>query len=94
MTAPAPEMVERVKAALSPLVNEDMEPVMRDAWLTDLARAAIEALREPSRAMLSEGCDTLNNEVSWRGKTDECAYPCHIAPIWRQMLDAALTDGE
>jgi hypothetical protein len=27
--------------ALSPLVNEDMDPDMRAAWLSDLARAAL-----------------------------------------------------
>lgn len=35
---------ERVKAALAPLVNEDMDPAMREAWLSDLARAAVAAL--------------------------------------------------
>lgn len=41
---PSGEVVEAVKVALSPLVNEDMDPAMRDAWLTDPATAAIAAL--------------------------------------------------
>lgn len=36
-------MVERGKAAMLPLVNEEMDPEMRDAWLTDLYRAVIAA---------------------------------------------------
>lgn len=41
--------VERVAEALSPLVNEDMDADMRAAWLNDLARAAIAAIRKGER---------------------------------------------
>jgi hypothetical protein len=56
------------------------------------ARAAIEAMREPTEAMASEMCDTLNNEVSWRGKETEAAYPCHLRPVWDAAITAALAD--
>jgi hypothetical protein len=42
----------------------------------------------PTEEMLAEGCDTLNNEVSWRGKEAESAYPCHLRPVWYAMLAA------
>jgi hypothetical protein len=50
--------IERVKRALSPLVNEDMDAEMRDVWLTDLAREAILALREPTEAMIAAAAET------------------------------------
>lgn len=37
------EAVDRSKVAMAWLVNEDMDTEMRDAWLNDLARAAIAA---------------------------------------------------
>lgn len=38
-----PITLHRVKDALRPLVNDQLEPAMLDAWLTDLASAAIAA---------------------------------------------------
>jgi hypothetical protein len=38
--------IENAKAAMSPLVDEDMPEPMRDAWLTDLAVAALSATPE------------------------------------------------
>jgi len=38
------EVVEAVKAALRPLVSDGMDQATLDAWLTDLANAAIAAL--------------------------------------------------
>lgn len=40
------EAVRKAKAAMSPLVDEDMPEPMRDAWLTDLAVAALSATPE------------------------------------------------
>jgi hypothetical protein len=80
------DMVEKVARA----IWEDRHPDI--GWsdierLTFLghARSAIEAMREPTQAMLA--APTMNN-FAWR--TEEEVTHGDIALAWRQMIDAAL----
>lgn len=63
MTAEVPEMVERVARAicqsecdnrLGPGKCKGCSQVWRESWIINQARAAIEAMREPTEAMASE----------------------------------------
>jgi hypothetical protein len=50
------EMVDRVAAAIRPLLYGS--DLMADSEVGDIARAAIEAMREPTEAMVEAGWDT------------------------------------
>lgn len=68
------EMVDRVVQAIAAKLN-------RDATLGDIARAAIEAMREPTPEM------TQADNVHWD-------YSCHVCggakEHWERMIEAAL----
>lgn len=70
--------VERVMAAL---VSESEKATS----LRDCARAAIEALREPSEKMM--------DAPTWYDG-DASFTPGDAKEVWEQMLDAALAEGE
>lgn len=86
----ADSMIERVARAMwlkkealtaPPRVSwENAEPKDRDFMLA-VARAAIEAMREPSEAV------TLAGEVAI-----ETAGSFHTNDIWKAMIDAALSE--
>jgi len=76
------EMVERVARALRGYIHEDREaPGAIDA----AARAAIEAMREPTDAMLDEVC-TNDTSMPTIVATDEV-----MRSVYRDMIDAALS---
>lgn len=54
-----------------------------DFDLADLFRAALQAMREPTDAMLSTGCVDLGSGGELNDK--------NLAQIWRSMIDAALS---
>lgn len=103
------EMVERVANAMNArrgemlAMVEDPERFRHslasgngDAWKW-LARAAVEAMREPSEAML-RGAFVAMNETpggTWKtmkaeGATPRRLFDVKMAPRWRAMIDAAL----
>lgn len=98
----ANEMVERVAEALffvglshNPLYGEAVQPEvlpgLREAsrpHRLSMARAAIEALREPTEAMLDAYSDGVARDDP-RGKIGPDGYDCHIGG-WHAMIDAAL----
>jgi len=74
------DMVERVAKAIvncGPKRWEDLADYERRAAMAVVARVAIEAMREPTEAMLA--C-----ELRFQG--EQLGY----AEIWRRMIDAAL----
>jgi hypothetical protein len=71
------EMIERVSRAI-----RDAEDNMANDWL-DVARAAIEAMREPTDEMLSAA-------GTRRPVDDEVMGPDHPWALWDSMIDAAL----
>jgi hypothetical protein len=96
------EMVERVARAiaLAQLDNDTRAVVDPNTWpvaesYCDMARAAIEAMREPTKVMIYVG----NNEIedchdSW---SYDSGSGCLIEPeaarnAWQSMIDAALSE--
>lgn len=71
------EMVERVATAMARAAkdNWDIPPQSEQTW-RELARAAIEAMREPTEAMLSAGEPWSESNGLWRS--------------WGAMIDEAL----
>ena len=67
------EMEQRVAKAI--LAEQEKEAFPNNL---NLARAAIEAMREPTFAMNVAGRDSLESSG-------------HFAPAWRAMIDAALS---
>lgn len=97
-------MIERVARAISnaDVANaedgwEQNPPVTKEDY-RKMARAAIEALREPTAAMLAAGyCPDLNNapQFALDESLDELnAWWARLSPedIWPSMLDAALAE--
>lgn len=83
------EMIERVAKVIGDALTD------RDGWLKKsysdddvlaMARAAVEAMREPTAAMIDAGC-----EAGFRASGDQCRDENHEPPSWRAMIDAALT---
>jgi hypothetical protein len=77
------EMVERVAKALNEISLEFQEET---AEL--YARAAIEAMREPTPAMMKFGAEDC-------GTTDLAStedFEFHYGEVWRSMIDAALNE--
>lgn len=76
------EMIERVAEAIYAMARET-----RDEWLIPdwkmVARAAIEAMREPTSEMTS-----CSEEVHWG---DSCYICGGLKDGWQKMIDAALS---
>lgn len=84
------EMIERVARAIDPVLWKNLDRAISEGWPTDIvamarfattdsclrARAAIEAMREPTVAMLDVAV----------------ASPADAIPRWRGMIDAALKE--
>jgi len=71
---------------------EDEGDDTHSTWM-DRARAAIEALREPTMEMVEVGYTEINNNIeSWNYDSDSGYAVEDIAPTatWRAMIDAAL----
>lgn len=95
MSTPIPEMVERVARAINPIMADlaDMmigkgaprENVLELLPL-DQARAAIEAMREPTAAMCEAGFPF------WGGSYLKHVVRDLIPNLWRAMIDAALNE--
>jgi len=72
MTTTNTELVELMARAMEPLVNDDMDETIREAWLTDLALAALEAVRPmlEERERLRSALMRLNHnfDLLLRGK--------------------------
>lgn len=82
------EMIERVARAicLADGAEEDGIQLVPGETYRDYARAAIEAMREPTRHMAHVGGVTVQDETM---ATDGLSQ--HIAcEAWREMIDAAL----
>jgi len=80
------EMVERVARALRALPVRDYAQVggeLDELRLREAARAAIEAMREPTEGMVKAG----ENTVCIHGDPQ-----CGAAYAWAAMIDAALSD--
>lgn len=78
-------MVERVARVIADANMEDFEET--PALHMELARAAIAAMREPTTAMQNAGWREIDAQ---RFATEDT----EVAPIYRAMIDAALTSSE
>lgn len=88
------DMVEKVARAIcdagqgqwrKPPYNELHTDALNNHW-RHKARAAIEAMREPSEAMVKAGYDAF---MAWDARTGD---DLGMEIIWRAMIDAALSD--
>lgn len=77
-----PEMVERVEGAI-------LSAMSRGGDSEAMARAAIEAMREPTEAMLKAGARRFSD--CWSLEPGEGLDEEPEQPIWQAMIDAALT---
>lgn len=72
------EMVERVASAIFETIHYDCDGA---GFLSrEAARAAIEAMREPTDAMINPGCDAAVNSGG------------NSILVWRAMIDAAINE--
>ncbi len=60
-------------------------PIVKSAWLAS-ARAALQAIREPSETMLTVG-------TNLDGDLEAASSSFAVPEIWRAMIDAALEEG-
>lgn len=83
------EMVERVAGALHAAHAEVGWPADECETCDKLARAAIEAMREPTEAMVC-AAECLTSE--FRTEHDRIEVPPGPEEAWQAMIDAALQD--
>lgn len=86
------EMVEKVARAIIPHPSDYEEFIDRaqedpEGTFLVLARAAIEAMREPTDAMLIDGAAKIRNFTWTTGP-----YP-RTRAVWISMIDASLTNN-
>jgi hypothetical protein len=80
------EMIERVAKALRERLDITLNE--HDGFYEGLARAAIEAMREPTDEMMVDG--------EWKEKSLMTFAPREESPslrVWQAMIDSALKDG-
>lgn len=85
--------VERVARAMQAVCGDEGNWSLSDESWRIAARAAIEALREPTMEMVEVGYTEINNNIeSWNYDSDSGYAVEDIAPTatWRAMIDAAL----
>lgn len=80
-------MIERVARAIAKSAHGDDEGWA--AWV-DEARAAIEALRVPTRRMIEAGCNPPHDMVYRDSRADE--ERARSAAVFGAMIDAALSE--
>jgi hypothetical protein len=84
------EMIERVARAMVEAANNADTLQVRMLPSPDqseiMARAAIEAMREPTEAMLIDGAAKIRNFTSVKG-----LYP-RTRAVWLSMIDASLAN--
>lgn len=97
----ASEMVERVARALDAILGDDHESLsmemgcgsigakLRKEAMEKGARAAIEAMREPTEAMVAHADDQMPSEGIADGGGIETRHR-DAEDIWSAMIDAAL----
>ena len=78
-------MIERVARAL---LVADRSAITPD-YYQRMARAAIEAMREPTEAVQRTGLLALDQELKWCGM--DCN--CDQMNVWQAMIDAALSEA-
>jgi hypothetical protein len=84
-------MVERVAEAITlAAVGKGNRP---NARMRRIARAAIEAMREPTEEMVSAGADAEPTDYNG-GPIPKDARKFTALVIYRAMIDAALKEGE
>lgn len=90
------EMIERVAKAILATTGE---PTMWDHYAPgtqehyrSMARAAIEAMREPTAAMIEVGDASV--DLDWSLEPGEGLDGVDVTPAWRAMIDAALGTPE
>ena len=89
-------MVERVARAMQSVddsMNNRME--LTDAEAAQLARAAIEAMREPTKEMVEAGYNAIDEAVDYYNYDSGSGYtiePSGGADVLRAMIDAALNE--
>lgn len=74
---------------------------VKKGYYTDAARAAIEAMREPTEAMEEAADDPVHSELAKQGqfsienygKLAFASYPFSVA-VWQAMIDKALSEEE
>lgn len=88
-------MVERVAKAIEAKVHD----AASDGDICtgkDLARIALQALREPSKEMIEPGYSAMHDAVDYYNYDSGSGYtiePSAPSDIWRAMIDAALSEG-
>jgi hypothetical protein len=80
------EMVSNVVNAIGPLLKQALEPGGKPVTLETLARAAIEAMREPTEEMRS----AVENDQQIQCGLDDCNKHDIPYDAWRLMIEAAL----
>lgn len=90
-------MIQRVARALY-----ESKAIPGDDWATESevhrefcrrqARVAIEAMREPTQAMLDAGADHMHEAIDFSPEPGEGIDGYDVSPVWDAMIDAALTD--
>ena len=93
------EMIERVTAAIEAAIWAGLDPDTPDS--DALARAAIEAMREPTEAMMkaarnTEGMKAVDNALVGamiHGFTIPGNKKSPLEQAWQAMIDAALKKG-
>jgi hypothetical protein len=78
-------MYEKLRAELTPEKVNDWESVKAEGSYHMAARAAVEAMREPTRAMRDAG-----QNPCWTPLSPTYDDDAAVGGMWRAMIDAAL----
>jgi hypothetical protein len=81
------EMVERIARA----IEAKSDYVISQHHAKALARAAIEALRDPSYAMLESGGISITRPGNDETNSDYEIWDTEVRQIWQAMIDEALS---
>ena len=88
------EMIERVAKAVLPFSEfnsqDDWADTEAQDWCRSVARAAIEAMRDPTVEMVSDGDDVAERECYVRDDMAVWSFEASAA-VWRSMIDKSLT---
>lgn len=88
-------MADMIECVARAIAEADQEDYMEDFQRFDKrARAAIEAMREPTEAMIEEGASTRCTIQIGRQAMSGAIGSWPAKDCWRYMIDAALSNGE